>query len=524
MPRAQLPFHEQAYFTAVGEEATNLNVAQSDVICDDLNTLITRPQLIPYFDGTLYPILPSANITEIGSIDMWDIDTLVVTAWDGALGQYRIYVGDIFGWTEYTGHTALAYQSYISSTIYKTQNGERFCLFCNGADVAYIRESAVGTSYDLTLPVPTATFVPKHLESLDDYVLMSGYIPAGGGGYKRYVVYRSDFDAPTTFNALNFFAPRASSDNIQIIKKLNRDLYIFGAESIEIWRNDGSTPFSRIGNGVLPYGCESGKSVVRYKEAFIFLDRYNRVVLLSGRQIQPLSQPITDQLESVSNLYGSAHILRLQYGDYYYINVLDSTFVFDLNRNRWFKWGYWDSGNPSATIPTAGNEWNDDALSAFPMTAVAVASYTSTTYIGTNLGRTIYAMLSNFSPQYDFIDPDIKDDSMPIRFYLRTGWIDHGTRGWKISERIMFKFRRGDGIHDATSTSPKVYIRWRDNDGDASAWKNWHTLDLGASGDGEFVLKIQRPGRYRARQYEMYSTDNARIYFISAEEDYEVIG
>ena len=66
-----------------------------------------------------------------------------------------------------------------------------------------------------------------------------------------------------------------------------------------------------------------------------------------------------------------------------------------------------------------------------------------------------------------------------------------------------------------------MIVRWKDNN--KNEWSNEHQIDLGKSGDTEFIGSLKRLGIYRARQWEFILSDAVPLVLAEAEEEIELL-
>ncbi len=76
-----------------------------------------------------------------------------------------------------------------------------------------------------------------------------------------------------TWQSLDFASKIGEADPLEAILSHQKNLYLFGSESTEVWYNSGNVnfPFEPVGNTFLHYGCAAKGSVVRNNSYFIFL-------------------------------------------------------------------------------------------------------------------------------------------------------------------------------------------------------------------------------------------------------------
>jgi hypothetical protein len=86
-------------------------------------------------------------------------------------------------------------------------------------------------------------------------------------------VYQSDLYDGQTWGGLAFAQRSAMADRWQAMAVLNRDLWLLGSETSEVWYNAGTTPFAFAAHpsGVVMWGCAAPASVVAVGSSLLWL-------------------------------------------------------------------------------------------------------------------------------------------------------------------------------------------------------------------------------------------------------------
>lgn len=98
----------------------------------------------------------------------------------------------------------------------------------------------------------------------------------------------SEINDPTDINALDFATAEAFSDDILRVFALNRLVYLFGAESTEMWYTSGvgRPPLDR--QGVLQHGIVGRYAVSAIDDTIYFIDDKRRPHIMEGSAHRPL--------------------------------------------------------------------------------------------------------------------------------------------------------------------------------------------------------------------------------------------
>lgn len=329
---------------------------------------------------------------------------------------------------------------------------------------------------------------------------IDGYILAIDGTTGKF--YWSNIPTTTNWSALDFATAEGAPDDTVSLLVSQRQIYLFGTASTEIWENDGETPFSRVPGGFLEVGCLAKHSVIKLDNDIIWLGHNKYFVKFSGGTVDRVSSPYDKDIANFSTVSDCIAGRLDANGRTYCVFQFPTegrTLAYDVASEDWSEWGYWDY---------AAQTWK-----AFDFSCAAFDVASGKTYVGGKRSRAI-----------NLLDPTCRTDALPgsttapVKFLRITGDIDYGTSKKKRSESLRFRIRRGD-LSDLSS--PKLMIRWQD-DG-KNNWSNIKEIDLGATGDTNIHVSLNRTGMFRSRKYEISATDAVSIVLSNAEEDITIL-
>jgi hypothetical protein len=415
----------------------------------------------------------------IDGLIYWSEKNAVIAAGKGELYQLT-YVSKTPVITSLTGGTPLLNQNKPVSMAIDTTN----VYACNGGRIVYTPLSGT-PAYIADVDAPTNA---THVAFLD------GYILAIDGSNK---FYWSDVNAGTSWNSLSFASASGSSDNLVSLKVFNREIYLLGERSIEVWESDGSaTSFSRIPGGFIQSGCSAPYAVIEDENSIYWLDDFRRLVRFNGKTVERLSTRFDRELQGLSQV-SDATAFKLEINGYIFFvfnfPLANRTLVYNQTVDDWCEWGRWS--NSSASY----DRWIGNC-------------YCYAQGWGLHLiGRSDTLAVSDLSKMY------ADDDGETIRLSRTTGHIDHGTSQIKQCNELRFRAKRGQGLSTRT---PKVMIRYKlDN----QTWSGIKEFSLGDIGEYNLVLRDLRRHQYRTKQYEISATDSVDVVLSNAEEDIEVL-
>ena len=295
----------------------------------------------------------------------------------------------------------------------------------------------------------------------------------------------------TLLFAGSFYALKdSSSDNLVTLFENNRELWLIGERTSEVWYNAGGVNFAfgRI-PGIGPQiGCSALNSITRLGPNLAWLAKNeqgeNMVVQTNQYTWQRISNHAIEHAIAsypvISDAIGYAYE---EEGHFFYVLTFptaDVTWVFDGQTNMWHQRASYD---PVAGIyhRHRGNCFMDFA------DVRLVGDYTS--------GQ-IHQMSRAF----------YTDAGTPLRCQRRAPHV------WSNSDRLrvfhgwlQVEFTPGVGLATGQGSNPQAMLRWS-NDGGFS-WSNEHWTTIGAQGETRNRAIWRRLGRARDRVYELDYSD-----------------
>ena len=388
---------------------------------------------------------------------------------------------DITGDDLLTGYRVSFAESPASST-------DALIYAVNGNDILY--SNGTDSFQKIGNNAPGAT----HVQFLDTYLL------ANRIGTQRFAY--SNVGVPLTWSAVDFAGANAAADLLVALWVKNRQIYLFKENTMEIWYNDGSSPFSRRTDTFIQTGCYAKYSVADCNGVFIWLNDNRDVVALTS----PIPEVISAPIKYILNAYdGIADAL----GDYividrvsFYVLTLPTanrTFAFNLTTKHWCE--------------LADFNINSSSYRRFSMNCYTWCENWNMHLIGDPYTGKIYKI----SSQYD----DDADDY--IKMVRRTHSKDDGTQLRKRCNKLTFSFKRGKGKTQEisqldTNAIPHFMLRWKDDD---ENWSSVKQINAGRLSEFKRQAILNRCGIYRNRVYELSVTDKVPFILYDAEENVE---
>ena len=451
-------------------ELTELSPVVQDAYVDEFDNTVKRPGLTSFVD------LGTAAGSDAAY--WWDQQTTAIVVSNGRVWKITDSSGTK---TELTG-TTLA----IGTPVTFATDGTNLIMANGGRMVLHVAgSSTIANMADGDAPTDVT-----HVAFIDTYILANST-----GNRGRF--YYSDVGSSTSWNALSFATAEGSPDILTAIGVSYREISLVGRESIEIWVDDGVTPFSRLPGAFIQRGCASPYTFQQISDpkigdTWMWMDENRRFVKLSNRTPVYVSNPYDKLIQSFLTVDDArAMVTNINGWPIYLISfpLSNKTLAYNFQKERWMQWGYWD-----ANIADYRRYRGSTYCYARGWNKHLVGDWTN--------GLIYTADRDTFS-----------DNGSAIRTLRRTGFVTHGTLNRKRSKQLRLRCKRG--VATATVTAPVLSLRWRDRNG---SWSNWHEGSLGAVGVYEFEVVFDRLGEYRARQYEIVHSDATDFILVNAQE------
>jgi hypothetical protein len=377
------------------------------------------------------------------------------------------------------------------------------------------------------------------------------------------IIYGSDFNDPTSWNALNFIAAQAEADNGVVIARQLNYVMAFKQWSTEVFydaANPTGSALGRVQNALFEVGCAAAGSIA-YSDNTIFFMASSRqkgrsIMKLEGYSPQPISTGFIDKILDADDLATVYAFVVKSRGHMFYVLTLKTTgitLVYDAKTGDWHRWtslaaqatqsvtsltvqadgltviaqtvtahGYAD-GDPvnilGATVVTAANgQFNSTALtnltfsyqlpSAQTVGAVAgtitAQGYTESYFPGVFYTYTANAdlLLDETSGLVYIFDPTLnRDNGNPINVKVRTMIEDFGTSKQKIYGPLTI-------VGDRVTTT----LLSRHTNDDYQTYSPYRPVNLGIN-----APQLNRLGKSRRRAHEFRHTDNTPLRLLAAE-------
>jgi hypothetical protein len=194
-----------------------------------------------------------------------------------------------------------------------------------------------GWIYDVTNGLQQITdgdfFSADVVDFQDQYFVFN---KAGTGRF-----FLSNLNDGLIYTATDIATAEGDPDNLVTLISNRRELWLFGAETIEIWYNAGGSdfPFSRFEGGFLERGCAAAFSIAEDDNAIFWLGEDRIIYRADGYTPQRISQHgIEEAIRKYTIVSDACAFIYTMGGHKFYVCTFpaeDATWVYDITTGLW---------------------------------------------------------------------------------------------------------------------------------------------------------------------------------------------
>jgi hypothetical protein len=302
-----------------------------------------------------------------------------------------------------------------------------------------------------------------------------------------------------TFAGAFFALKDSNSDNLITLMENNKELWLVGERSSEVWYNAGGAnfSFSRI-PGVSPQvGCAAKNSIARLGGSLVWLGRSERGENVVIKTDQYTYTTISNR--AVESQFAQYPLVSDAFG---YTYVEDGHLFYVL------------------TFPTADVTWCYDATTeqwhkrlSYDQTTGTFHRHRSNCFVNYQNIRMVGDYQSGYAMQMS--RSFYTDAGAPLIALRKTPHV------WKKEDRtrvshssLQIEFSPGVGLQTGQGVDPQVMIRWSDDGG--ATFGNQHMVTIGKAGRTKNRAIIRRLGQARDRVYEVSISDPVKRDVVGA--------
>jgi hypothetical protein len=339
----------------------------------------------------------------------------------------------------------------------------------------------------------------------------------------------------TQIDPLDFASAEGSPDGLVAVIVNNREAWLFGTNSIEVWYDAGTPdfPLARIQGASNEIGCAATFSVAKLDNSIFWLgqDARGRGIVYRNNGytgIRASNHAIEWQIQQYGDISNAIAYTYQQDGHSFYVltfPTVQKTWVYDVVTQSWHERAGWSNGNFIRYRPNCQTAFNSEVI------------------LGDYESGNLYA--------YDL---DVYADNGQIQKWLRSWRVipsgqnnlrrtaQHslqldcetgvGLNGIDVEDNVEWFFYTSSGDQLVTNTgdlllfspplvqgaNPEVMLRWSDDGG--HTWSNEHWASMGRIGQygrRVFWRRLGMTMKLRDRVYEVSGTDPVKIAIVGAE-------
>lgn len=396
--------------------------------------------------------------------------------------------------TDITGDT-LELTGNVSFTEGIDASGVTYIIMANGgAMITYINSGTTVKMSTLDTAAGGDGTVPGEgaYAGVTSVAFMDGFVLCNETGTKNW--YWSDpDDCRVWLPATRVNQAVTDPDELLAIKVLNRQIYLFGPNTVEVWYNDGYSPFGRIDGGFIQKGCGAPSSISTFSNEIYFVANDDSIIKLVGTRWQVISLPIMDSLEELSYI-GDAigYVASMDRRALYVLNFpyADTTFALDLASGMWSQIG----------------QHND--------TADTWAEFTGRYYCYATKWRKHIIASKDTAELFEWNKKYTSDNGTMIVCMMRTAPVLWGTHDNKQTKYLSIKCTRGK-VNES-----ELAVRFNENN---EGWGDTQTVTLSGINDKLMFAELHWQGAYESRQYEFRHAGDERIVIAEVLEEFELM-
>jgi hypothetical protein len=295
----------------------------------------------------------------------------------------------------------------------------------------------------------------------------------------------------TTFDATEFALANAVPDNCMGIMNVNRETWVFGQRTVQVYYNSGNAdfPFSRISAGVIQRGTVAPRSIAELDGRVYWLGDDLRVYASNGYQPVAISTHAIDKtIAGYASPQDSVGFAYSQEGhSFYVLSFAEGTWAYDASTGLW-------------------HERVSDGLSYWR--ARSYARHFSKHLVGDAVNGNVYEL-----------DLDTYTDNGSVIRRLATSPPIHASLRRATMSRVAVDIETGVGLATGQGSDPQAMLRWS-NDGGRS-WSSELWRSFGAQGAYRKRIDWFRLGQFRQRSLELSVSDPVKVAILDVFVDVE---
>jgi hypothetical protein len=294
-------------------------------------------------------------------------------------------------------------------------------------------------------------------------------------------------DDMTSIDPLDFTTADAKPDLVVTVASNRREVWVFKAETTEVFINTGASgfPFARAGGGFMERGCLAPGSVVIDGERVYWLGNDKHIYASQGYNPQVISTPAIDMLVAAAGGASTAEAMIYQISGhkFYSLNFSNLTVIYDTTTGLWHE-----------RASFGLSRWRANGF----------AEFDGRLLVGDYANGKIYELDLN---TYD-------EDGDTILRTAVTPPIHAGGEG-RVSMPFAFvDFETGVGLVTGQGSTPQCMLDFSDDYG--TTWRGQRLATLGALGVRHARATFSNLGAFHNRHLRVTISDPVKVAITGA--------
>jgi len=299
----------------------------------------------------------------------------------------------------------------------------------------------------------------------------------------------------TSSSNLSFASKFGSSDNLVGLIVNNRQVYLLGQQTSEIWTDAGlfPFPFQIIPGTSSQFGCAAAGSIARLGPTSAFLSKNSRgqamFMMFNGyTPIRISTHAVENTLLNQDISDAIAYTYQIEGHEFYVCSFpsINLTWVYDATTQLWHKW-------LSTDIYGRYTRHRSNCATVFQNRVI----------VGDYQNGYLYALDNNV----------YTENGTPIRRLRRCPHLVTDLQR-QYFEELQIQFQPGVGLSTGQGKTPQAMLRWS-NDG-GSTWSKEYWVSVGQQGKYKNRAIWRRLGWSRDKVFEVSTSDPVKFVIVSA--------
>ncbi len=378
-----------------------------------------------------------------------------------------------------------------SGRVTLADNGE-VVMVCDGGSKAFQADLAAGSP----------------LIQVTDAQCPGGYVAWQDGYFINTVPGTGKFQisglGDTSYDPTDFATKQGRPDNLEMVLSVNLNLWLFGAQTTEVWWNAGTSPFpfQRNQSAFIETGIVAPGTAARVGSSVAWVGNDER------------GQGTVWYANGLSPVRISTHAVEFALSGYARLTEA-SAFAYQIGGHEFYQ----------LTVPAPADGSGPGGTWVYDF---ATQLWHERTYLGTNGEEPHRAWIGGVAfgqvvagdradgRLYVYDSAHGFDDAAPIRRLRQSPHLSQAEKRIRY-DAFELQVEPGVGLLTGQGSNPLAYLSWSDDGG--HTWSNEHPASLGAMGKYLTRVKWRRLGVSRDRVFRVATSEPVPITWLGAELD-----